>query len=59
VKDFAGGEDHPHPKGLGTSGSWFLWVKEGQAQPGAVHVGLVAASQSKVREFHDAAVAAG
>jgi len=34
-------------------------VKEGQAQSGAVHVGLVAASQSKVREFHDAAVAAG
>jgi len=59
VTDFPGGDDHPHLKGFGINGSWFLWLKEGQAQPDAVHVGLVASSQNQVRKFHDAAVAAG
>ncbi len=59
VTDFPAQEDHPQLKGFGTNGSWFLWLKEGAAQPDAVHVGLVASSQDKVRAFHAAAVAAG
>ncbi|MDN4632642.1 VOC family protein [Sphingomonas sp. PsM26] len=59
VTDFPAQEGHPQLKGFGTNGSWFLWLKEGAAQPDAVHVGLVASSQDKVRAFHAAAVAAG
>jgi len=59
VADFPGSDGHPHLKGFGTNGRWFLWLKEGEARPDAVHVGFVANSQRQVRECHDAAVAAG
>jgi catechol 2,3-dioxygenase-like lactoylglutathione lyase family enzyme len=57
--DFPGENDHPHLKGFGANGRYFFWLKEGEPRPDAVHVGFAAQSQAKVREFFDAAVAAG
>ena len=57
--DFPGENGHPHLKGFGVNGRYFFWLKEGEPRPDAVHVGFAAQSQAKVREFFDAAVAAG
>ena len=57
--DFPGENGHPHLKGFGANGRYFFWLKEGEPRPDAVHVGFAAQSQAKVREFFDAAVAAG
>ena len=57
--DFPGENGHPHLKGFGVGGRYFFWLKEGEPRPDAVHVGFAAQSQTKVREFFDAAVAAG
>ena len=57
--DFPGENYHPHLKGFGANGRYFFWLKEGEPRPDAVHVGFAAQSQAKVREFFDAAVAAG
>ena len=57
--DFPGENGHPHLKGFGANGKYFFWFKEGELRPDAVHVGFAAQSQAKVREFFDAAVAAG
>ena len=57
--DYPGADGHPHLKGYGTNGQLFFWLKEGEPRPDAVHVGFVAQSQAKVRDFFDAAVAAG
>jgi catechol 2,3-dioxygenase-like lactoylglutathione lyase family enzyme len=57
--DFPGEGGHPHLKGFGANGRYCLWLKEGEPRPDAVHVGLAAQSQAKVRAFFDAAVAAG
>jgi catechol 2,3-dioxygenase-like lactoylglutathione lyase family enzyme len=59
VVDFPGQGDHPHLKGFGIDGRYFLWLKEGEPRPDAVHVGFVAQSQAKVTEFFDTAIAAG
>ena len=59
VIDYPGRVDHPHLKGFGANGQLFFWLKEGEARPDAVHVGFVAPSQAKVKEFFEAAVAAG
>lgn len=50
---------HPDLKGFGAGGRMFLWLREGIAAPGAVHVGLVATSEAMVRAAHAAALAAG
>jgi catechol 2,3-dioxygenase-like lactoylglutathione lyase family enzyme len=57
--DVPGENGHPHLKGFGANGKYFFWLKEGEPRPDAVHVGFAAPSQAKVREFFDAAVAAG
>src|ERR1700761_7461377 len=57
--DFPGENGHPHLKGFGISGKFIFWLKEGTPAPDAVHVGFAAASQAKVKEFVEAAVAAG
>jgi catechol 2,3-dioxygenase-like lactoylglutathione lyase family enzyme len=59
LSDFPGENGHPHLKGFGANGKYFFWLKEGEPRPDAVHVGFAAQSQAKVREFFDAAVAAG
>jgi len=50
---------HPDLKGFGAQGRMFFWLRQGDAAPGAVHVGLVADSAAMVNEAHAAALAAG
>ena len=50
---------HPDLKGFGAKGRMFFWLRQGEAAPGAVHVGLVADSEAMVNEAHAAAIAAG
>jgi catechol 2,3-dioxygenase-like lactoylglutathione lyase family enzyme len=50
---------HPDLKGFGAKGRMFFWLRQGVVAPGAVHVGLVAASEAMVDEAHAAAMAAG
>lgn len=50
---------HPDLKGFGRGGRVFFWLRPGQADSRAIHVGFVASSQAEVDAFHVAAVAAG
>jgi catechol 2,3-dioxygenase-like lactoylglutathione lyase family enzyme len=50
---------HPDLKGFGAGGRMFFWLRQGEAAPGAVHVGLVANSEAMVDEAHATAMAAG
>ncbi|WP_121120082.1 VOC family protein [Croceibacterium ferulae] len=50
---------HPDLKGFGAEGRMFFWLRQGEAAPGAVHVGFIAASAAMVDEAHAAAMAAG
>ncbi|MCQ8239890.1 VOC family protein [Rhizosaccharibacter radicis] len=50
---------HPDLKGFGAKGRMFFWLRQGEAAPGAVHVGLVAGSEAMVDEAYAAAIAAG
>jgi len=50
---------HPDLKGFGAKGRIFFWLRQGQANSSAVHVGFVADSQSEVNEAYAAAMAAG
>jgi catechol 2,3-dioxygenase-like lactoylglutathione lyase family enzyme len=50
---------HPDLKGFGAKGRMFFWLRQGDAAPGTVHVGLVADSEAVVDEAHAAAMAAG
>jgi len=54
-----GPPDHPDLKGFGAEGRMFFWLRQGDAAPGAVHVGLIADSAAMVNEAHAAAIAAG
>lgn len=50
---------HPDLKGFGANGRMFFWLRQGEAAPGAVHVGLVATSSAMVDAAHAAALEAG
>ncbi|HCU84168.1 VOC family protein [Methylophilus sp. UBA6697] len=50
---------HPDLKGFGAKGRMFFWLREGQAYPGAVHVGLVANSEAMVDIAYNKAIEAG
>jgi catechol 2,3-dioxygenase-like lactoylglutathione lyase family enzyme len=50
---------HPDLKGFGRDGRIFFWLKQGDADARAIHVGFVAASEDEVNAFHAAALAAG
>lgn len=54
-----GPPDHPDLKGFGANGRMFFWLRQGEAAPGAVHVGLVATSPAVVDAAHAAAIEAG
>jgi catechol 2,3-dioxygenase-like lactoylglutathione lyase family enzyme len=54
-----GPEGHPDLKGFGRDGRAFFWLRQGEADPRAVHVGLVANNQAEVNAFYAAAIAAG
>lgn len=50
---------HPDLKGFGANGRMFFWLRAGDADARAVHVGFVAASRAQVDAAHAAAMAAG
>jgi catechol 2,3-dioxygenase-like lactoylglutathione lyase family enzyme len=54
-----GPEGHPDLKGFGRDGRVFFWLRSGDADARAAHVGFVADSQDQVDAAHAAAIAAG
>nr|WP_314543265.1 VOC family protein [uncultured Massilia sp.] len=50
---------HPDLKGFGANGRMFFWLRAGDADSRAVHVGFVASSRAQVDAAHAAALAAG
>src|SRR5258708_19064088 len=52
-------EAHPDLKGFGRDGRVFFWLKLGDADAKAAHIGFVAKSEAKVNAFYKAAMAAG
>lgn len=50
---------HPDLEGFGANGRMFFWLRQGDALPGAVHVGFVANSCEMVDRAYAAALAAG
>jgi catechol 2,3-dioxygenase-like lactoylglutathione lyase family enzyme len=54
-----GPEGHPDLKGFGRNERAFFWLKQGLADPRAVHIGFVASSEAEVNAFYEAAIAAG
>src|SRR5712672_3529431 len=54
-----GPEGHPDLKGFGRDGRVFFWLKLGDADARAAHIGFVAKSEAKVNAFYKAAMAAG
>jgi catechol 2,3-dioxygenase-like lactoylglutathione lyase family enzyme len=59
VLEFKGQDGHPDLMGFGAGGRFVLWLKQGRADPEAVHVGFVADSRAKVDASFAAALAAG
>ena len=54
-----GPEGHPDLKGFGRDGRVFFWLRQGDADAKAAHIGFVAESEAKVNAFYAAAMAAG
>jgi catechol 2,3-dioxygenase-like lactoylglutathione lyase family enzyme len=50
---------HPDLKGFGANGRIFFWLRQGEADSRAAHVGFVAKGQGEVDAAYDAAIAAG
>jgi catechol 2,3-dioxygenase-like lactoylglutathione lyase family enzyme len=50
---------HPDLKGFGRDGRVFFWLRQGDADAKAAHIGFVAKSEAKVNAFYEAAMAAG
>ena len=50
---------HPDLKGFGCNGRVFFWLRQGNADAGAAHIGFVAKSTEEVDAFYAAAMAAG
>jgi len=46
-------------KGFGRDGRVFFWLRQGDADAKAAHIGFVAKSEAKVNAFYEAAMAAG
>lgn len=60
--DFDGNDGppgHPDLKGFGAKGRVFFWLRQGEAAPGAVHVGFVAECEEEVNAAYAEAMAAG
>jgi catechol 2,3-dioxygenase-like lactoylglutathione lyase family enzyme len=54
-----GPEGHPDLKGFGKDRRVFFWLRQGDADARAAHVGFVATSEAEVDAFYAAAMAAG
>ncbi|MEV8376095.1 VOC family protein [Kribbella sp. NPDC056861] len=50
---------HPDLKGFGANGKIFFWLRPGEADSRATHVGFVADSEAAVQAAYAAALAAG
>ncbi len=50
---------HPDLKGFGKNKRVFFWLRQGQADARAAHIGFIAQSADEVRNFYAAAMAAG
>jgi catechol 2,3-dioxygenase-like lactoylglutathione lyase family enzyme len=50
---------HPDLKGFGANGRLFLWLRQGESDGRAAHVGFVARSREEVEAAYAAAMAAG
>lgn len=50
---------HPDLKGFGQNGRIFFWLRQGNADARAVHIGFVAKSVEEVDAFYEVAIAAG
>jgi catechol 2,3-dioxygenase-like lactoylglutathione lyase family enzyme len=50
---------HPDLKGFGRDGRVFFWLRQGEADSKAIHVGFVARNEAEVNAFYAAAMAAG
>lgn len=57
--DYDGSGEHPDLKGFGADGRIFFWLKQGEPQPSAVHVGFIAHNQNEVQTAYAAAIANG
>lgn len=57
--EYRGNDGHPDLKGFGRDNAFFFWLKEGNPDPGAIHVGFKAKSQAEVNRFFKVAIAAG
>ena len=54
-----GPEGHPDLKGFGRDGRVFFWLRQGNADARAAHIGFVAKGEAEVNAFYDAAMGAG
>src|SRR5882762_6844241 len=54
-----GPEGHPDLKGFGRDGRIFFWLRQGEADARAAHIGFVAKSEAEVNALYEAAMAAG
>ena len=54
-----GPEGHPDLKGFGSGGRVYFWLRSGDADGRAVHIGFVASSRAEVDAAYAAAIAAG
>lgn len=50
---------HPDLKGFGANGRLYLWLREGESDSRAAHLGFVAGSRKQVDAAYAAAIAAG
>lgn len=50
---------HPDLKGFGANGRMFFWLRQGEVEGRAVHVGFVADSKAQVESAYAAALANG
>ena len=54
-----GPEGHPDLKGYGRDGRVFFWLRQGDADAKAAHIGFVAKSEAEVNVFYKAAMVPG
>ena len=53
-----GPDGHPDLKGFGRDGRVFFWLRQGDADARAAHIGFVAKSEAEVNALYQAAMAA-
>jgi len=51
--DKDGPEGHPDLKGFGRDGRVFFWLRQGDADARAAHIGFVAKSEAEVNAFYE------